>query len=164
MGTTRFEHIIYEMNMYKMTWDLLQQFTGRDAMHNAVYESHVLHLRNLLDFFNGISNIHNDDIIISKVLTEHSRYSLEIDDGLRKMINKSVQHLTTYRADELDKEILSNEIIEIYPQICKRIEWFESDIDNPDKLIEEYKIDYEMYKRNENHSSSNKVVDHKNKL
>ncbi len=145
MGTTRFEHIIYEMDMYKMTWILMQQFTGRDAMHNAVYESHVLHLRNLIDFFNGISNIPNDDIIISKVLTEHSRYSLEIDDGLRKMINKSVQHLTEYRADKLDKEALSNEINKMYPKICTRIELFESDIRVPGKLKDEYVRDYERY-------------------
>ena len=132
------------MNMYKMTWTLMQQFSEHDAMHNAVYESHVLHLRNLIHFFNCAS-IKPDDIIISRVLIEHSGYSLKTEPIFRDMINKSVQHLTTYRADELDKEALSNEINKMYPKICTRIELFESDIRVSGKLKDEYVRDYKRY-------------------
>ena len=133
------------MNMYRYSWNLLHSPCGQhgQVMHNPLYESHVLHLRNMIDFFNMPHRVFDDDIYISKVLVNCDGYSVPVEDRFRKMINKSAQHLTTYRAEALDKDYLSQEINKIYPIICERIERFEKDIQNPDNLQEKSREDYE---------------------
>lgn len=141
------------MNMYVRTWNLLHTPEGLPGtqFHNPLYESHLLHLRNLIDFFNTQNSMHEDDIILSKVLTNTDNYSIEISTDFREAINKTVQHLSTYRADFLDKRELSANVTNIYPIVYDRICRFKSDIKNPSNLKEKYRKDYKEYIEQDNH-------------
>ena len=147
METCLFEHILYEMRTYIVTWKLLHSPQGYPGqiVHNPLYESHVLHLRNLIDFFNCDDKGHVDDIFVNKVLIDSSNYYIETSTDLRKAINKTVQHLSTYRAKQLDKHELSNAINDLYPIVLEKINKFYNDIQNHNNLCTTYKDDYEKY-------------------
>ncbi len=133
--------------MYKETWALFNGPEGvqSQVMRNVLIESHILHLRNLIHFFMRSQSHYTDDILVSNVLVNADGYYLGDENELTKMLNKSAQHLTTYRAEMLDKTVLLNMIKDIYPVICERIDRFEKDINNPDRLQETYRNDYEEY-------------------
>ena len=139
-----FEHIFYEMVMYEQTFRLLF-IHNIDIIHNAIWESHIIHLRNLIDFFDKSSSSHEDDILVSKVLVNTDFYPMDTPQDFKDKLNKSVQHLSTYGSDELEKSQLSKEVVNIHSKIFERIIKFSQDVKEPENLIGDYKDDYQNY-------------------
>lgn len=125
-----FEHISYEFDMYLYTFHKIYEmclykihrgYTENQNLFNAFWDSHFLHLRNLIDFFNydcsqftditvktffdnkickefkiddTIKDKNNEDIIIRN---NHNGKSKEEPLTFRMIINKSVDHITLER-------------------------------------------------------------------
>ena len=83
--------VYYEI---KQLVDMIAPTTGHPALDNAVVESRLLHVRNLLDFF-AFDSRKNDD-----VLGTHYGFPLSpvaIDETYDSRLNKDLAHLTYSR-------------------------------------------------------------------
>ena len=128
-----FEHVAYEFDMYLYSFEKIIEsrlfkarygYIENQNLFNTYWDSHFLHLRNLIDFFacdhsqltdinvntffNG-QNTHQqfqvDDIIKDTndkeitIKTNHNGNSREEPLTCRIIINKSVDHITSERAN-----------------------------------------------------------------
>ncbi len=107
----KLEHILYEIQMYQQTLLLiifkLNEIDSNSngygtIIKNTIFESHKLHLRNLLLFFNS-NKLYEDDIVYSDIITaDNSIYDLNQEYiKLRDLFNKTTMHLSNKRV-ELD--------------------------------------------------------------
>lgn len=128
------EHVLYEMEMYLSTLIFLNQlndeidktktaYLNLTNQKNMCIESHQIHLRNLLEFFNGdISpDVENDEslekcnkkkkqrkntnIVYSSIVNNADTLRVEnmrVNGGrtVKTIINKSISHLTEERITE----------------------------------------------------------------
>jgi len=89
--TRALDHVFYEIQQLT----LMDGKTSTDlSLNNAILESLLLHVRNLLDFFEH-SGMPNDD-----VLSAHCRFPgsvITIDKQSRERLNKDLAHLTYSR-------------------------------------------------------------------
>lgn len=127
LKSNRFEHLLYEFKMYLDTYSLVVRnanfATYPDTLRNALIESHAIHLRNLIEFFNC-----DEKCITTKMVFDGS-HDLRIDESLcdKQCINKAVEHLTeerfTWNSEE-DKDLtirFASVVHMIYPEIANRI-------------------------------------------
>lgn len=96
-----FEHVLYEFNMYLQTfyhWVMIEEEKGNVYKNNVNYESHQIHLRILMEFFEDES-IKSDDIVVSTVVNSIEGLIINKDDFIeeKKSINKSISHITKTR-------------------------------------------------------------------
>lgn len=93
-----FDHVLYEFQMYFETYFRLKLLCMKQNVDiiskNIVLESHAVHLRNLIEFFNrDINCITTDTIFIGN-------HDLSYDDSqiqAKQVINKAIDHLTKER-------------------------------------------------------------------
>ena len=93
-----FDHVLYEFEMYIYTYYKISDNTvarkSDQATYNALLESHAIHLRNLIEFFNC-----EKDCISMKTLFEKV-VDTSFDDNqyqAKKIVNKAISHLTKER-------------------------------------------------------------------
>ena len=125
--SNRFEHLLYEFEMYLDTYSLIVKNanfpTYPCTLRNALLESHAIHLRNLMEFFNCEKNC-----ITTKIVFDGA-HDLSIDKTLcdKQCINKTVDHLTKERFEwnkDQGKNLTTRfemAIHNMYPEITKRI-------------------------------------------
>lgn len=108
------ELLAYEIWMFYSIVDILsdKRDYSHQAIHNAILESFVIHMRIIIDFFYN-DNPKNDDITINDFVDEDWIKS-EIPDRLklaRNRSNKEIAHLTFKRTTiEQDKQWKFHEI------------------------------------------------------
>ena len=76
-----FNHLLYEFQMYLETylrlWNHIHEQNHDDILKNIILESHAVHLRNLIEFFNRENNCITTDTIFTGNLDmsyDDSRY------------------------------------------------------------------------------------------
>lgn len=91
------EHILYEMIMYLVTANMLEK--PDQIKFNIIWECHLLHLRNLIEFFTEAKR----SILYNHVLDEADFLKLNYADleQAKKIADKTVHHLTQERFKEL---------------------------------------------------------------
>jgi hypothetical protein len=89
--STGLDHVFYEMSQLVFLADKGSPIKGFD---NAVLESRLIHVRNLLDFFEHPPTP-NDDILCCHFDFSSSRVSIE--QKYRDRLNKDLSHLTYSR-------------------------------------------------------------------
>ena len=90
-----FDHLLYEFEMYLSTYEFVNQTTDISiTVKNALIESHGIHLRNLLEFFNCQEKSFNTTTIFNC-----NRFFGVADpsNSTKQVINKSIGHLTKER-------------------------------------------------------------------
>lgn len=161
-----FEHIFYEMNMYMSTYMELHRFWTRGITpcqyrYNTVIESHCVHLRNLIEFFNpdNSKQIHDEhknkeqkqedkNIVYTHVLVTNCRFTYNDEKyKIKQLINKSVNHLSLKRfawennPGKSLSERQMKDIPRVFPLICRRIKYFLLLLEN-NNIKEKYKSDF----------------------
>lgn len=93
-----FEHVLYEFQMYFETYFRLRALcTGEkkdNILKDIVLESHAVHLRNLIEFFNRDQNCITTETIFK------GDHDLSFDDSTikaKQFVNKTIDHLTKER-------------------------------------------------------------------
>ena len=91
-----FDHILYEFEMYIATYmELFQSVKQLNTIEiNVLLESHAIHLRNLIEFFNN-----EKDCITTNTIFKNE-HDFRFDDSnlkAKQAINKSIGHLTKER-------------------------------------------------------------------
>ncbi len=113
-----FEHLFYEFEMYLKTYSELVTVSPNqedaDFKRNVLLESHAVHLRNLIEFFNCEKNCLNMDTVFT------GNHDLSFDDSsikAKQTINKTIDHLTkeryTWNQTEQDLTIRFNAVIHL---------------------------------------------------
>ncbi len=114
-----FEHLFYEFEMYLKTYAELGTTISPDQedadfKRNVLLESHAIHLRNLIEFFNCEKNCLNMDTVFT------GNHDLSFDDSTikaKQTINKTIDHLTkeryTWNQTEQDLTIRFNAVIHL---------------------------------------------------
>lgn len=93
-----FDHLLYEFEMYFFTYRKLRRLSQRGGydqfMINVLCESHAVHLRNIIEFFNQDKDcITTKDIFVGEL-------DFSFDDSTikaKQTINKAIDHLTKQR-------------------------------------------------------------------
>jgi hypothetical protein len=136
----------YEVEMYREVGRILQKKSELDTIHNALVESHLLHIRILAEIFNKCpNNSHPDDITLQDLLPLDSR-SATLKNNLDKFkkaygkqneinspcwhINKHLAHPTKQRSDSHD---YSQAIGKIKPLLDNILQEIEASIKNNSK-------------------------------
>lgn len=112
-----FDHILYEFEMYIQTFNelvkLFQQDSENQFMENVLLESHAVHLRNLIEFFNCEKNC------ITTATVFVGEHDLSYDDTsikAKQTVSKTIDHLTkeryTWNQTENDLTIRYNDVIQ----------------------------------------------------
>jgi len=101
-------HILYEIEMYQLTfYHLLKEKDQGQFKFNVMFESHVLHLRNIFKFFNGQKN-NTDDVIYSDIIgksdDKYNTYSEYLKN--EKIINKCIMHISFLRNEHYSRNNL----------------------------------------------------------
>ena len=93
-----FDHLLYEFEMYIFTFSRLSNLNPNHEDHalmkNVLIESHAVHLRNLIEFFNCDFGGINMKTIFSEP------QDLSFDDTAleaKKTVNRAIEHLTEER-------------------------------------------------------------------
>lgn len=120
-----FDHLLYEFEMYLITYfSLCDNDQSNSAFkRNVLIESHAVHLRNLIEFFNCEKNC----LTMKSVFV--GDHDLSFDDSTMKAkqtISKAIDHLTeeryTWNQTEKDLTIRFNDVIpQMYGIICVRV-------------------------------------------
>ncbi len=122
-----FEHLLYEFRMYLETYARLRKHihekNGDSILKNMILESHAVHLRNLIEFFNREKDCITTETIF---LSDHN---LMYDDSKMKakqIVNKTVDHLTkeryTWNQTEKDLTVRYATVVHyVFPEIASRI-------------------------------------------
>lgn len=124
------EHILYEMYMYLWAHNTVRYSVPDIYIHNAIWISYNISLRNLLYFFSMRDNykVRQNDILYKNFVfngkigkfIKTPTYTIEIN-----CIDKSVAHLTRERFDGINNKNLKNLIVssqkKFYPMIRRRI-------------------------------------------
>ena len=97
--TTALDHVFYEIQQLTLIAD---KATSERPLNNAIVESRLLHVRNLLNFFEH-SPTPKDDVLSTHYGFPASRIDVETQD--RERLNKDLAHLTYSRTQrsEADK-------------------------------------------------------------
>lgn len=139
-------HILYEIEMYFYSYKRLAGIDSIQAQNplerNIVYEDHMIHLRNLIEFFNCAENtIHVKDVLN----TDEDFSFVEESKNVKHAINKSVGHITKERFTNPDKVIEGclDGINDLYSIICQRVERFMEMINDKDYLKSNYQEGFE---------------------
>ena len=141
-----FDHIFYEFEMYIQTYRSLPRCRlGTDynqIMHNALLESHAVHLRNLIELFNGGKDCITTNIIF---IGAHDFSFDDTEIQAKQTVNKTTEHLTkervTWNQTEKDLTIRINYVIQkmygeiIVPRIKDCIELLLQEKDVKPELI-----------------------------
>jgi hypothetical protein len=96
------EHLFYEIWMFRTTAAILAKGGLHPVLKNAVIESFVIHLRNLIDFLYS-DNPQPDDVVAADFFDDPKKWSSSrptMSSTLaraRKRANKEIGHLTTRR-------------------------------------------------------------------
>ena len=94
-----FDHILYEFEMYLYTYKELQNDIEQDK-RNVLLESHAIHLRNLIEFFNR----ERDCITTKTIFSDDVDLSFHFSENDKKPINKAIEHLTMERVTKWNTE------------------------------------------------------------
>lgn len=93
-----FEHVLYEFQMYFETYFRLHTYCQEENIDyiskDIVLESHAVHLRNLIEFFNQDKNCITTETIF------FGNHDLSFDDTTikaKQIISKAIDHLTKER-------------------------------------------------------------------
>jgi hypothetical protein len=104
-------HLRYEISMLDKTIQFLinEQKKNEGYLKNAVFESFLIHARNLLDFLYPLNSKEDDVTVLNYINTESYKQTIQkLPDDLvryRIRINKEIAHLTKRReSDESKKE------------------------------------------------------------
>lgn len=152
-----FDHILYEFEMYIETHEMLENgfFQRRmnytTVLKNAVIESHAIHLRNLLSFFEG-----KDSINCNTICTSMDKIGIKAVEQKKKIISLAVCHLgeERYICSSEDSNIsiqFAKLSEELFPVVCKYIFSFLNKLQNGDvhnKYLDMYEND-KIQKRQE---------------
>ena len=142
-----FDHVLYEFEMYIQTYRTIPRCrigTNDDQfLHNALLESHSVHLRNLIEFFNREKNCITTETLFV------GAHDLSFDDKIiqaKQTVNKTIEHLTiervTWNQTEKDLTIRSNDVIHtmfgavIVPRIKECVELLTQETDVKPELID----------------------------
>ncbi|MFA0815436.1 MAG: hypothetical protein ACC608_06565 [Anaerofustis sp.] len=114
------EHILYDMQMYLATWRMLQDgiavvkngistmegfevkidSVNMDIIWNSIVESHLMHLRNLIDFFSKKKG-KNDTITCSSIMkTVTGEWYLNSAMSAKRTVNKAIAQLPALRTKQ----------------------------------------------------------------
>lgn len=136
------EHVVYEINMYVGTLIRLNRLhselskDGNDMreeltfQNNMAFESHMVHLRNLLEFFNykeEEKKAHDDDIWYTDFFEKDSLKKEEVDnlkEVIFPIIHKTISHLSKERIKDDAKEKQIKIINDVSPRMIETIERF----------------------------------------
>lgn len=141
----KLEHIFYEMWMYLATFHGMMQQVQLDSdikllIHNTLWESHLIHLRAMLYFFErkdqdkDTRNIYVDDIV-----KDASRYYFPGSNVyIKNDISQTLAHLS-YKRAEVNKHNLSKDVFDKYKEMEPVIHHFIQDIDS--NIKEELRAD-----------------------
>lgn len=122
-----FEHLLYEFRMYLETYSRLcnhiREKNSDSILKNMILESHAVHLRNLIEFFNREKECITTETIFL------SNHNLMYDDSKMKakqIVNKTVDHLTkeryTWNQTEKDLTVRYAMVInQLFPELASRI-------------------------------------------
>lgn len=136
-----FEHVLYEFEMYLDTYSLLIKLNNIGALgqfsKNVLIESHLIHLRNLMEFFTSVgedktlnsdptppktnaSNSRNqNDINIKTIFTADCIPTIRDESHMKQTVNRALSHLSKdryRRADGNDSHRIkvNDAILEMY--------------------------------------------------
>lgn len=105
------------LETYLRLWNHIHEQNHDDILKNIILESHAVHLRNLIEFFNRENNCITTDTIFTGNLDmsyDDSRYKA------KQVINKTIDHLTkeryTWNQTEKDLTIQFGYLIHIMYQ------------------------------------------------
>lgn len=137
-----FEHVFYEMQMYLYSLYKLSMFEqleiNTQLEYNLVWDTHFLHIRNLLDFF----NCESDSITVDTILVNKKDFTISQEEfKYKQVINKTVDHLTIERVKKANK--MSNLQLKVIKDmsivIPERIRIFLDLLDDYENVKTEYK-------------------------
>jgi len=141
--TNPFDHILYEIEMYLYTYQLIQHNMPSQPSVNLILDSRAIYLRNLAYFFHkekkrgcwSAFDYVNDPSILTF-----------LDDTLFQQVNDNMSratgHLLDYRLEESYKENTKKCFKDAYPSIIDAIKSFFDAMDH------NAKIDYQDYWNN----------------
>jgi hypothetical protein len=89
------EHLPYEIEMMRATYQLAMQGSATQAMHNAMVESLLVHCRNIIEFLK-----YNPPCDFSPTFFTESTFRINrnfINKSLYDKINQQISHLTVER-------------------------------------------------------------------
>ena len=125
------EHVAYEIHMFRWAYLMLALQLIKLLLHgnlnNAILESWVIHLRNLIDFFYAMPQ--KDDIVASDYISDwdsirsQTQKSPLLQEATNKA-NKQLAHLTLARATQYNDAQKPWEYIKISTEIEKWIALF----------------------------------------
>lgn len=129
------EHVLYEIWMYLATYNGMNRFSECTTMdqaviHNALWESHLIHLRAMLFFFDkpranrDRRNIYIDNII----LNTEGHFFTDSHDEVKSALSQTLAHLSYSRSD-VNKVYLAEEVMNMIKEIKPLIYKFLVNID-----------------------------------
>lgn len=146
-----FDHVLYEFEMYYYSYKNLilinsiseEECSDRWFLKNAIYESHSVHLRNLLHFFSA-----RDSININTVLANNTIPMISNWDKKTKIIDKTISHISIERTwEEFENSNLTlgmdSLIKDEYLQISHRIFLFLEQLSDKNNINSSYVSDFE---------------------
>lgn len=142
-----FEHVLYEMQMYHFTYQKLLTYKNSNAweeqvLFNAFWDSHLLHLRNLIDFFNNEEHCINVNFLLN---SGNDSFRVPNDSNENKrIINKSCDHLTKERFEISDLHIRQLKLVNtMYPIVSEQIRQWLNYIQSTNDLKTDFIINRE---------------------
>lgn len=131
-----FAHIIYEFEMYLFTFSKMAEMSNSQqnaqALYNACFDSHLIHLRNLIEFFNNEKSCINVNFLLNS--GNNSFSVLNPNNYYKHLINKTCDHLTKERYENatIDTEQITM-INNVYSNVCSSIKaWLSFILSTPD--------------------------------
>lgn len=115
------DHVVYEMQMYLFSSYLMK--TSNQLLFNVMWEDHLTHLRNLIDFFSDNSNYLRYNDILNDV--PNMVLAPEKIKKAKRIVSKTVSHLTIERKTDKSLTMDARSDIEaIKPLIFEKIHEF----------------------------------------
>jgi len=128
----------YEIQMFRCMYEYLKRDNFNKGLSNAILESFLVHVRNLIDFFQGTDNKppykHYCDDVIKSDFKDGGGNNLSLVDNWeitrddKNKINKRLSHITELRTD-MDKD-WSKERERFKEEIEKAVKQFLEEISN----------------------------------
>lgn len=138
------EHVLYEMWMYIATYKHMQSESEGDIdtygeffTHNLLWESHMIHLRSMLFFFDKPNNYTNNrNIYVNNIVKKPERFYLDsINADVKNKISQSIAHLSKDRI-EFDKDAFCVDVYELWEKLHSLIYEFTTNLN--DIIVEDY--------------------------
>ena len=157
-------HILYEMQMYVALNNFIQsaKFKEADTIEkNAVLESYLVHLRNLIYFFSKRKNerypddIHFDDVIegiddldVSDIITVKKAKGEKETFSAKRLVNQSVEHIKRIKFDEEAAEKTQELCKQMSITLPKAIQRFVDALDTNLKKESQDKLESDLKRKN----------------